>query len=93
MTARWLAAWRMLRLRPRPVKRWKGRPARDAILAVDVGGLCVVTAPWLRPEPCVRCARPATGRFNEYGTTRMFAVHAECARAVRAELSAELSAA
>ena len=68
-----------------------GRPggdARKSIMAIDVAGLTLVTAPWVRPEPCVRCGLPTTGRFNEFGSARLLATHAECLRAARRELAA-----
>ena len=68
------------------VRLWRGRDPRSAILTVDVDGLCLVSAPWMRPAPCVRCGRAAAGRWHEYGTPELHPVHAECLRALKREL-------
>jgi hypothetical protein len=75
-----------LRRRQQPVKLFRGRPARESVLTVDVGGLVAVTAPWVPAEPCMGCGLPTAMRWHEYGTRRLHAVHPECLRVIRREL-------
>lgn len=74
-----------MRLR-RPVKLWRGRDARECILTVELDGVVLVSAPWLRPQPCARCGRLTTMRWHEFFAPVLWPVHAECARATRREL-------
>jgi hypothetical protein len=75
------------------MKRWRGRPASEYVLTVDCGGaegkpgrIYLVTAPWVKPEPCTRCGRPTLMRFNAYPTTVLYPAHVECAKVTLAEL-------
>jgi hypothetical protein len=71
---------------------YRGRPLRDWILTVDCDGACAITAPWIKPEPCVSCGRLTVMRWHEYFTPKLWPVHAECLGAKRRELLAEAAA-